>query len=93
MDKSDLKTANVAFSEGDVDKCLNQTNQILTDNPGNIEALLLQIKVFYKMQRWGDALNNINKILELENDNQLALNYKEMITNIISFWNKDYYNP
>jgi tetratricopeptide (TPR) repeat protein len=93
MSESDLKTANNAFSEGDLDVSLKQTNRILTDNPGNIEALMLQARVFYKMQRWGDALNNVNKVLEIETDNKLALNYKEMITNIISFWNKDYYNP
>jgi len=93
MDDSELKEAKKAFTVGDLDLCLNCTSRILAGKPSDIEALMLQAKVFYKMQKWGDALNNINKILEFDKDNEPALNYKVMITNIISFWNKDHYNP
>ncbi len=93
MGKSELENANIAFSKGEMDQCLVHTSNLLNRNSNDIQALLLKAKVYYKMQKWGEALNNINKILEIEGGNELALNYKEMITNIISFWNKDHYNP
>lgn len=93
MNESGLKAANIAYSEGDLDLCMKITNQILTDDSGNVEALMLQVKVFYKVQKFGDALNAVNRILEKEKCNKIASNYKEMIVNIMSFWNKDRYNP
>jgi tetratricopeptide (TPR) repeat protein len=93
MSESELKNANFAFSNGDLDQCLVHTNNLLDDNRFDSEALLLRAKVYYKKQNFGEALNCINRILEKEKSNEIALNYKEMIMNIISFWNKDHYNP
>lgn len=93
MSESDLKNANIAFSNGDLDQCLVYTHELLDENKFDCDALMLQAKVYYKKQDFGDALNCVNRILEKEKSNEIALNYKEMIVNIISFWNKDHYNP
>jgi len=55
--------------------------------------MLLRAQVYYKMQQWGNALNDLNHLLMLEPENTAAQNYKTMVLNIISFWNKDNYNP
>ena len=65
----------------------------LSNNPLDIEAMLLRAQVYYKMQQWGNALNDLNHLLMLEPENTAAQNYKTMVLNIISFWNKDNYNP
>jgi hypothetical protein len=50
-------------------------------------------KIYYKNQEWGEALNLLNKVLDIEPDNVLALNYKKMITDILKFRHTDLYNP
>ena len=65
----------------------------LSNNPLDTEAMLLRAQVYYKMQQWGNALNDLNHLLMLEPENVAAQNYKTMVLNIISFWNKDNYNP
>ncbi len=65
----------------------------LSNNPLDTEAMLLRAQVYYKMQQWGNALNDLNHLLMLEPENAAAQNYKTMVLNIISFWNKDNYNP
>ena len=65
----------------------------LSNNPLDTEAMLLRAQVYYKMQQWGNALNDLNHLLMLEPENTAAQNYKTMVLNIISFWNKDNYNP
>ena len=65
----------------------------LSNNPLDTEAMLLRAQVYYKMQQWGNALNDLNHLLMLEPENAAAQNYKTMVLNIISIWNKDNYNP
>lgn len=65
----------------------------LKENPLDTETMFVRAQVYYKMQQWGNALNDLNHLLQLEPENETAQNYKTMVLNIISFWNKDNYNP
>jgi hypothetical protein len=88
-----LKNAELFFSEGRLSETLDLLNGFLSENPFSIDCLLLRVKSNYRLQRWGEVLNDINSILEKEPTNQVAINYKAMVLNIISYWNKDNFNP
>jgi hypothetical protein len=64
-----------------------------TDGSLTIDRLLLRAKTCYRLQKWGEALNDLNMILEKEPQNNMAINYKSMILDIINYWNKDNFNP
>lgn len=89
----ELNKAEILFNEGKLNEALELLNEYSKNDPFNIECLLLRAKAYYKMQRWGDALNDLNSVLNKEPENKVANNYKSMVINIISFWNKDNYNP
>ena len=42
---------------------------------------------------WGDAINDFNRCLEIEPDNQEAKQLKEMVYEILSYRYTDIYNP
>jgi hypothetical protein len=92
MDERYLQ-AETLFVDGETQQSLAILNDILKSDSLNINCLLLRAKVFYRLQKWGDALNDLNLILEIEPENQMAKTYKSMVMNIISYWNKDNYNP
>lgn len=87
-----LKLAAEAFEKGDVEETLKYVESVLVDGT-NLDALLLRAKVNYQKQYWGNSLNDLNKVLDIQPQNEVALNYKRMILNILSYWNKDNYNP
>jgi tetratricopeptide (TPR) repeat protein len=92
MDERYLQ-AEILFNDGDSQESLAILNEILKSDSRNVDSLLLRAKVFYRLQKWGDALNDLNLILEVEPENQMSKSYKSMVMNIISYWNKDNYNP
>jgi tetratricopeptide (TPR) repeat protein len=92
MDDRYLK-AEALFNAGNLQEAVEILNEILKSDNRNTGSLLLRGNIYYRQQKWGDALNDLNLILETEPDHQVAKNYKSMIMNIISFWNKDSCNP
>ena len=88
-----LNEADQAFKSGDLSKGIMIVEQILDNDHSNIEALLLKAQIRFKQQEWGNALNALNKVLMIEPDQKVAIHYRQMIMNILSFWNKDNYNP
>jgi hypothetical protein len=86
-----LDQANEAYNEGRLDEVL----AILLDEQFkyNLKALFLQGETFYKLQRWGDALNCFSVYLEKEPLDVKAKGYIEMIRNILGFHHKDFFNP
>ena len=81
------------FIKGNLEICHQLTNQIIANEQMNVQALMLRAKINYKWQKWGDTMNDLNRILELDGNHQLAENYKQMVLNILTYWNKDNYNP
>ncbi len=49
--------------------------------------------IYYRMNRWGDALNDFNKVLATDPDCTEAQQYLEMVEEILAFRYKDIYNP
>ena len=86
-------TAETLFNDGNTLEALDILNEILNNEGRNIDSLLLRASIFYKMQKWGEALNDLNLIMETDPENQMAISYKSMVMNILSYWNKDNFNP
>jgi hypothetical protein len=62
-------------------------------NDNNSEVLFLKGEIYFKLQRWGEALNHFSLFLEQFPSEQKAESYCIMIQNILSFYHKDLYNP
>jgi hypothetical protein len=90
---SGLEKAELLFYEGKIEESLSLIRSEIEISGETDALLLLMAKNQYKLQAWGDCLNCLNKILEHDENNQAAKNYKQMVMNIISFWNKDSFNP
>jgi tetratricopeptide (TPR) repeat protein len=89
----ELNTAENLFGKGELEECLNLINEELESDENNSDALVLRARVYYNQQKWGAALIDLNKVLVQNEKHVLAKNYKQMVLNILSFWNKDSYNP
>ena len=57
------------------------------------EILFLKGEIYFKLEQWGNALNQFSSYLELFPDDQKAQSYCQMIHNILGFFHKDLYNP
>jgi len=89
----ELYKAQKLLNEGNSGEALEVLDSAMKIGSRTIERLLLRAKILYRLQKWGEALNDLNTILELEPENEMAKNYKTMILDIITFWNKDNFNP
>ncbi|MBP7507702.1 MAG: hypothetical protein KA807_07775 [Prolixibacteraceae bacterium] len=85
--------ANKLFEEGKINESLLIASSLFKKNDNDIDVLLLLAKINYKNQEWGEALNKLNKVLDLEPDNAIARNYKKMVVEILKFRHTDLYNP
>ena len=50
-------------------------------------------KYFYRRNEWGKAINDFNKAMKLEPENEEAQQLHDMVYEILSFRYKDIYNP
>ncbi len=87
-----LVKAKIALDQNSLDEAKLLLDEFITGSPLNIDAFLLRSQLFHKLQAWGDAINDLNRVLELEPDHKVAKNYKSMVMQIIRYWNKDNYN-
>lgn len=86
-----LIRAKEAYNEGRLEEVMG----ILQDEEfnDNLEALFLKGDSYYKLQRWGEALNCFSVYLEKDPDNVKVKSYIQMIQNILGFHHKDFFNP
>ncbi len=68
-------------------------NSKIEADPQSIEQLLERAKWFYRRNRWGEALNDFNRVLDIEPNNREALEMVKMTSQILEFRYKDIYNP
>ena len=57
------------------------------------EAIFLKGEIYYKLQKWGESLNQFSTYLELFPEDKKAESYALMIQNILGFFHKELYNP
>ena len=88
-----LKLAETALDDGNINEATAIVNNILGTDHSNVDALMLMVKIYYKKQKWGDALNTLNKVEEIDPNHKSVVHYRQMINSILNYWNKDNYNP
>ena len=86
-----LKSAKEALTENREEEALTILNKATVENSG--EVIFLKGEIYFKLQRWGEALNQFLLFLELYPSDQKAKSYCTMIQNILGFYHKDLYNP
>lgn len=88
-----LTEAQQRFEQNDFSKSVDILNELIQLNPNDIHALQLRARIHYKMQRWGDAMNDFSSILEFDPDNPEAKSGYEMARNILGYFTPDMFNP
>jgi cytochrome c-type biogenesis protein CcmH/NrfG len=90
MDISELKQM---VEQNELSKSLKILNDLIFVNSADIQVLLLRGRIYYKMQKWGDAMNDYSSVLELDPENQEAKSGLEMAQNILGYFTPDMFNP
>lgn len=81
------------FEQNELNKAIEILNEIISVNSSEIQSLLLRARIYYKMQKWGDAMNDYCSVLEIDPDNQEAKSGIEMAKNILGYFTPDMFNP
>ena len=91
--KNKVIEAEKLYTLDNLEACAVLINEVIALEENNVDALILRAKLNYKQQNWGNALNDLNRILDIDPNNGFAENYKQIVLNILTYWNKDNYNP
>ena len=68
------------------------TAQICAD-PENTALYMERGKLHYRLNEWGAALNDFNRVLQADDSHAEARQYAQMVREILEFRYKDIYNP
>ena len=88
-----LIQAKEQFDQHELAGSLETVNQVISNERGNGEAYLLRARIYYKMQRWGEAMNDYGSVLEIDPGNRQAKSGIEMAKNILGYFAPDMFNP
>ena len=66
--------------------------QIAAD-PENTALYMERGKLHYRLNEWGAALNDFNRVLQADDSHAEARQYAQMVQEILEFRYKDIYNP
>ena len=86
-----LICAKEALEQNRQEEALAILKPLVIENNG--EAIFMTGEIYYKLQRWGEALNHFSRYLEQYPTDPKAESYCAMIQNILGFYHKDLYNP
>jgi nicotinate-nucleotide adenylyltransferase len=92
MEKS-FDDAQMLFETNDLNQSLDVLNQIIGENPADVLSLNLRGRIHYKMQNWGNAMNDYASVLDIYPDNQEAKSGMEMAKSILGYFTPDMFNP
>jgi nicotinate-nucleotide adenylyltransferase len=89
----EITEARKLFDQNKLNQAIEVLNVIIFQKPGDCQALLLRARIHYKMQKWGDAMNDYALILDFEPDNAEAKSGLEMAKSILGYFTPDMFNP
>ncbi|MFY9152113.1 MAG: tetratricopeptide repeat protein [Prolixibacteraceae bacterium] len=90
---ADFILAKQLFEQNEIKRSLAVLNECISVNVCDYQSFLLRGRIFYKMQKWGNAMNDYSSVLELDPDNQEAKTGLELTRNILGYFNPDMFNP
>ena len=68
------------------------SNMVSDTNKSQAAELYAQGNALRKQQRWGEAMNAYEQATALDPDSPAA-HARQMLMQIMEYYNKDYYNP
>jgi len=86
-----LKRAKEAIEKNKYEEALAILDKIASENNG--DAIFLKGEIYFKLQQWGDALNQFSHYLDQYPSDTKAESYCILIQRILGFYHKDLYNP
>ena len=89
----DIKELKQLVEQNELSRSLEILNERIQSDSNDAQALLLRGRIQYKMQKWGEAMNDFSSVLELEPDNSEAKTGLEMARNILGYFTPDMFNP
>lgn len=81
------------FEQHELVNALGMLNALILKDNENVQALNLRGRIYCKMQKWGDAMNDYATVLEIDPHNQEAQAGWEMARNILGYFTPDMFNP
>lgn len=79
--------------QNELSKAFKVLNEMISKDSSDLQSILLRGHINYKIQHWGDAMNDYASVLELDPDNQEAKSRLEMAGNILGYFTPDLFNP
>lgn len=89
-----IEDAKQLAKQGDREGAIALLRQILEQNEGERELVLLELGVVYNaMGETTQAINHLNEVMRINPENAKAKAYLEMINGILNYYCKDLLNP
>jgi cytochrome c-type biogenesis protein CcmH/NrfG len=81
------------IERNELTQSLEILNRQIHAKPNDAEELLLRARILYRMQKWGDAMNDFGAVLDIDPHNAEAKAGLEMARNILGYFTPDMFNP
>jgi regulator of sirC expression with transglutaminase-like and TPR domain len=91
--KMDITELKQLVDQNELSRSLDILNERILSDSNDAQAFQLRGRIHYKMQNWGEAMNDFSVVLELEPDNPEAKSGFEMAQNILGYFTPDMFNP
>ena len=89
-----IEDAKQLAKQGDREGAIALLRQMLEQNEGERELVLLELGVVYNaMGETTQAINHLNEVMRINPENAKAKAYLEMIIGILNYYCKDLLNP
>ena len=80
--------------EENILKAVKMLDEAIKTQPGDEELYFIRAELFYKLNRYGAAINDYNKVVEINPENKEAAGKIDIIKTILRYNNTDIYaNP
>ena len=89
-----IEDAKQLAKQGDREGAIAMLRQMLEQNEGERELVLLELSVVYNaMGETTQAINHLNEVMRINPENIKAKAYLDMINGILDYYCKDLLNP
>lgn len=88
-----ITEAKQLFEQNELSKALEMLDVLISEDASDFHSLLLRGRIYYKMQKWGDAMNDYSSVLEIDPENQEAESGLAMAKSILGYFTPDMFNP
>ena len=89
----DIDEVKQLIEQHELSKSLEILNSQIQSGLKDVDVLLLRARIHYKMQKWGDAMNDFAAVLDIDAENSEAKTGLEMARNILGYFTPDMFNP